>query len=223
MTLHEIYRFFINILYPNICPCCEDIIDYDCDFCDKCRNQLSLYDSDFRISYVDEFTAYCYYEGEIRHAVWKFKITPKGNCYYAFAFGILQSLRRRKLTNRIDGIAYIPMTKAAQRKRGYNQVYLMAKELHYLMNIPVYDILVKVRNTRSQKSLSAIERKNNLTGVFSVSDKIDVKGKRLLLIDDVCTTGSTLSEAARTLKEAGAAEIIAATFAKTRDNNKNLD
>ncbi|MBO5378048.1 MAG: ComF family protein [Ruminiclostridium sp.] len=223
MKLHNIYRFFINIIYPNICPCCETIIEYDGDFCDKCRNKILPYDSDFIIKHVDEFTAYCYYEGIIRHAIRKYKITAKGNSYYAFAFSIAQTLRRKRLTNGLDGIVYIPMTKAAQNERGYNQVKLMAKELHSLLDIPVYDALVKIRNTKSQKSVSAEARRSNLKNAFAISDKVDIKGKRLLLIDDVCTTGNTISEAARILKEAGADMVIAASFAKTRDiHSKNL-
>ena len=217
MTLHEKYRFILNFIYPNICPCCETIIEYNDDFCDKCRGKLIMFHENFHIEYVDKFVAYCYYEGNIRHAIRKFKITAKGNSYYAFAFGIVQALRREQLTKNIDCVVYIPMRKNAQKERGYNQVELIAKEIHHLLNIPVCNALLKSRPTKSQKSLKAAERAINVKGAFSVIDVSDVKGKCILLIDDLCTTGNTLSEAARVLKEAGASEIIAASFAKTRD------
>lgn len=180
---------------------------------------------EFHIDNVDRFVAYCYYEDRIRYAIRKYKITAIGNSYYAFAFGIVQALRRKELTSGLDGVVYIPMTKIAEKNRGYNQVELMAREVHHLLNIPVLNALTKIRATRSQKSLkAATARKANVKGAFSINTAVDVKGKRLLLIDDLCTTGNTLSEAARVLKEAGAAEVIAASFAKTMNkDNKKLD
>lgn len=178
---------------------------------------MIMFHGDFHIEHVDQFVAYCYYEGKVRHALRKYKITAKGNSYYAFAFGIVQALRRKKLTSGLDGVVYIPMTKAAEKERGYNQVELMAKEIHHLLKIPVYKPLVKIRTTKSQKSLTAAARSTNIKGAFSIVSEEDVKGKKLLLIDDLCTTGNTLSEAARVLKEAGASEVIAASFAKTKD------
>lgn len=217
MTLHEVYRFLISYIYPNICPCCEEIIEHDEDFCDNCKNKMSLFYGEFNIEHADNFVAYCYYEGRVRYAVRKYKFTACGNSYFAFAFGIVQALRRKQLTGGIDGVVYIPMTKEAVKERGYNQVELMARELHHLLKIPVCNALIKSKTTRSQKTLNAAERKTNVKGVFTINPAIDVKGKKLLLIDDLCTTGNTLSEAARVLKEAGAREVIAASFAKTRD------
>ncbi len=174
-----------------------------------------MFNDDFYIEYADVFVAYCCYEGKIRHAIRKYKISPIGNSYYAFAFGIVQALRRNQLTSGIDGVVYIPMTRDDFEDRGYNQVELMAKEIHFLLNIPVIDALEKFKATKSQKALNAAERKTNISGAFRIKSDADIKGKKLLLIDDVCTTGSTLSEAARILREAGASEVIAASFAKT--------
>lgn len=217
-TPHEIYRYFINFTYPNVCPCCDEIIDYDDDFCDECRNEIILYNGDFKVDNADYFTAYCMYEGKIKRAVRIFKREPRGNAYYAFAFGIVQALRRRCLTSFVDEIVYIPMSKQAYKRRGYNQCRLIAREIHYLLEKPVNNSLVKVKETKAQKALSGSERRENVKDAFSVNEKGgSVKGKSILLIDDLCTTGSTLSEAARVLKEAGAKTVIAASFAKTKD------
>ncbi len=215
MTLHEFYRLFISFIYPNICPCCEKVIEHDEDFCDKCRNNLVPFYDEFKIENVNVFVAYCSYEGKIRNVIRKYKITPKGNSYYAFAFGIVQALRRKQLSDDIDGVVFIPMSKEDYKDRGYNQVKYMADEVHHLLRVPVYNVLEKSRLTVSQKGLGAELRKINIKDAFRMKYKADIKGKRLLLIDDVCTTGSTLSEAAKVLKEAGAVSVIAATFAKT--------
>ncbi len=216
-TLHSIYRWFINLFYPNICPCCEEIIDYNDDFCDECKNEMILYKGDFNIEYADKFVAYCIYEGKIRNAVRKFKYDYCGNAYYAFAYCILQALYRESLFSEIDEVTFIPMTKSALKERGYNQTKMIADEVHKQSGIPINNILIKVKNTRSQKSLKGAERKNNIKGAFQVKENIDLKGKCILIVDDLCTTGSTLSEAARVLKEAGAEKVIAASFAKTKN------
>ncbi|MBO5384142.1 MAG: ComF family protein [Ruminococcus sp.] len=216
---HEVYRFLINFLYPNICPCCEEIIDYNDDFCDKCRNQIVLYNDEFSVVNADHFVAYCAYKGKIRNAIRIFKYEPCGNSYYAFAFGIVQALRRNQLTNGIDAVTFIPMIKSDERKRGYNQTKLMAKEIHYLLDIPCIDVLQKIRRTKKQKSMKASERFSNVDGAFDIKPcKYDIKGKCILVIDDLCTTGSTLSEASRVLKSAGAKTVIAASFAKTSND-----
>ena len=218
MTLHEIYRFLISYLYPNICPCCEKVIEHDEDFCCKCKNKITPFYDEFKIEYADAFVSYCYYEGKIRYVLRKYKINPCGNTYYAFAFGIVQALRRKQLTKGIEAVVYIPMTAEALKTRGYNQVEYMADEVHHLLNIPVLPALIKCKATKSQKSLGAAERRINLKGAYGLAPQVNVKGKTLLLIDDLCTTGSTLSEAARVLKEAGASSVIAASFAKTKNN-----
>jgi hypothetical protein len=74
MTLHELYRFAISFLYPNICPVCENVIEYDDDFCDRCRSKMTMFYDDFHIENSDAFVAYCYYEGKIRNAIRKYKI-----------------------------------------------------------------------------------------------------------------------------------------------------
>ncbi len=215
-TFHSLWRSFINFFYPNICPCCEAIIESDSDFCSSCKNSFTIFDYDFEINYADDFVAYCIYEGEIRNAVRKFKYDYCGNSYYAFAFCILQALRRKQLTSDIDLVTYIPMTKSDLKSRGYNQTKMIAKEIYYQSEIPCMDILVKVKETKAQKSLNRDERRDNLYGAFNVRNNVDLKGKCVLIVDDLCTTGSTLSEAARVLKEAGAEKVIAASFAKTK-------
>ena len=215
--LHRVYRYLINYIYPNICPCCEKIIDHDEDFCDKCKNDMIIFEEDFHVEHADCFVSYCIYDGKVCDAIRKFKHEPRGNSYYAFAFCIVQALYSRELTGLIDFVTYIPMTKEDFRRRGYNQTEMIAKEIHYLLDIPCKGVLKKDKITKSQKSLKTKrERKQNVNEIFSVCKNTDISGKCILLIDDLCTTGSTLSEAARVLKESGAEMVIAASFAKTK-------
>lgn len=212
--LHKVYRYAIDWLFPNICPCCECKIEYDKDFCKECLESLTVYDGKINIPYVDIFTAYCIYNENISPAILKFKHTDAGNSYYAFAYRIAEAIKKSCIS--ADVIVPIPMTKESLRKRGYNQAELIAKELRYMINIPYANVLIKTRQTAQQKTLDRKGRAVNLKGAFAVDPKYnDLAGKRLLLIDDVCTTGSTFAEAAKVLKENGAEKVFAASFAKT--------
>lgn len=215
--MHSIYRLVISWLYPNICPCCEKFIDYNADFCDECSAEIIPYTGHDEVDHADRFVAACVYDGIVEGAVLRFKKTDCGNTYYAFAYRIAEALRKSGLADGIDLIVPIPLTKKKLNERGYNHTELMAKELRFMLNVPYENVLVKMRDTDEQKSLHEAERRENMKGVFAVSPKAsDIAGKRILLIDDVCTTGSTLSEAAKTLKDGGAGKVYAASFAKTR-------
>jgi ComF family protein len=113
-----------------------------------------------------------------------------------------------------DAITPIPLSEQRLAERGYNQVDLIAHPLARLMHwqyIP--GALRRSRHTRSQVGLSANERRENVSGAFLAKSQL-VKGKTILLMDDVATTGATLDSASRSLIDAGAAKVYAFTFAK---------
>lgn len=214
MKLHNIYRFVINFFYPNTCPRCGTIIGYNDPFCEECEQELTRIDEPFSIGGVDKFAAYYLYD-DVSDMVVHFKNDPCGNSAYAFAYGIFRAIQKAGFAEQLDEIAFIPMTKKERRKRGYNQSELIARELHFMLGIPYRRGLVKNRVTRHQKELSEVERRTNLIGAFSAVKGVRYDGKTVLVIDDVCTTGSTISEAARALREAGAEHVCAATFSRT--------
>ncbi len=115
----------------------------------------------------------------------------------------------------VDAIVPIPMRPAAIRKRGYNQAALLARFLSEEIGVPWAPLLIKSRKTRPQHTLNARERRANLSGAYRLAEGADVRGKVLLLCDDVTTTGSTLREAANVLLRNGAAEVHAVTAATT--------
>ena len=215
MNKHKLYRYALDWFFPNICPSCGEQIGYDEAFCDECLSEFLPYNGSFSVENADWFTAYCMYDDTVKRILNRFKRDSCGNTYYAFAFGIMQALRRNRLSGEFDIIASIPMEKSDYKARGYNQTELIAEELHFLMNKPHIKALYKVRRTEPQKSLGEGERRLNMKNAFKAEEKISIKDKRVLVIDDLCTTGSTLSEAARALREGGASAVFAAAFAKT--------
>ena len=107
------------------------------------------------------------------------------------------------------------MTKKSEKKRGFNQCELIAKNIGYHINIPVSNCIKKIKNTKEQKTLTKEERIKNLRGVFKVSRIKDIKDKNVILIDDVMTTGATINECKDVLKKSGANKIIVLTIAKS--------
>ncbi|MHB2155344.1 ComF family protein [Calditrichota bacterium GD2] len=115
-----------------------------------------------------------------------------------------------------DLVTAVPLNPARYKERGYNQSELIAKQLSNITRIPLSsNLLIRLRNTQSQTKLSREERKQNVKDAFTING--EVEGKRILLIDDVITTGSTLNECARELKKNGASWVTAAALATPTD------
>lgn len=215
---HKLYRYLIDWLYPNICPSCGCVIGYNDDFCKSCYDEIIRYNGKYEIEYADSFNAFCVYDDRIKRIVNTFKHDPCGNTYYAFAKGIETAISANSSIPFVDAIVYVPMMKEDEAERGYNQSELIAKELSHLNGKPCVNGLIKIKDTRPQKSLNECERKINVKDAFAINEKAGLKGKSVLLIDDLCTTGSTLSECAKALKNGGVSKVFAASFAKTDRN-----
>jgi ComF family protein len=110
----------------------------------------------------------------------------------------------------IDFIIPVPLYPTAERIRGYNQALRLAEALALRLQIPVLNALARIRLTQAQHRLNRVQRQENVEGAFGLSSDTmlqKIKGKRLLLLDDVCTTGSTFVACAQVLKAAGAARV----------------
>ena len=107
------------------------------------------------------------------------------------------------------------MYKTKQSVRGYNQCELIAKELSKELNVNFEkNNLIKIKDTKTQSTLSKSQRKENIKGAFQINNEARIKNKKIILIDDIYTTGSTVNECSRILKKSGAKEIIVVTIAK---------
>ena len=120
----------------------------------------------------------------------------------------------------------VPLEKRKLKWRGFNQSEEIGKEISKFLNIPlINDILFKIKETPPQVELSEKEREENIKGVFIIRNRKKISGKKILLVDDVYTTGSTMEEAARVLKKAGAKEVIGIVIARAapgQDQFKNV-
>ncbi len=223
----NIFQKILRQIYPNHCPVCDRVL-YDRLICPRCAKKLTYavqpvclscgkpvenaaqeYCSDCsRKTHVfDQGRAVWVYQGPMRQILYRYKYSNRRDYtdfFAAEAARIYEPWIRRR---RIEAVVPIPLSRKRRRTRGYNQAEVFAKQLSLLLGLPFYTkLLVRVRNTTPQKQLSVKERKNNLKNAFKIAGNV-VKLKRVLLVDDIYTTGSTMDAAARVLKQAGAAEV----------------
>lgn len=201
------YREILNIIYPieEKCMVCDE--DGFIGICPSCKSRINKAKNEGTI------LSYGFYGGILKSLILKFKYESNYNVGYLLANFLIEIIRESEID--IDIICYIPMIRKDERKRGFNQCKLIANEIGYNLNIPVSNCIKKVKHTKEQKKLTKEERIKNLIGAFEVKSNEDIKNKRVLLIDDVMTTGATIGECTKILKKSGVKEIIVLTIAKS--------
>lgn len=199
----------LTIIGKTVCQICgEDLSgEENVMVCDICKDKKFNFDQN---------RSFCYY-GEVSSNIIKhFKYG--GRRYYAKFLAKIMC-ENSKIFEGVDVMTFVPVSRSTKAERGFNQAEELAKEISKLTNIPVRRLLTKSRAGRHQAKLSQSERLKNLQDSFSPSSEAStVKGKRVLIIDDVFTTGTTLSECAKALKKFKPTEIFTYTFAKTDFN-----
>ncbi len=205
----------LDLLFPPRCIFCGRVLDagdpHQC--CAKCLSSLPFTAGPRRQGAAPSMIAApFYYVDGPRNALRRFKFHGKTGYAGPLARFMAEEAQRR-FPSLPELIVYAPVSKKRRRQRGYDQSELLAAELSALLALPLAPALEKVRDTPAQSSLHASQRRENVRQVYRCVLPHSVAGRRVLLIDDVCTTGATLSECARMLLEAGAAEVFGLAFA----------
>lgn len=153
------------------------------------------------------------YEGAVREALLRYKFHGGQSCCTGFG-DLLAQAAAEHFGGQFDLVAYVPVSKKRKQERGYDQSYLLAREMCRHWGVAPETLLQKTKNNAAQSSLSSrAERQENVAGAYAAVQAEKIRGARILLIDDILTTGATLREAARVLREAGAESVICATLA----------
>lgn len=216
----------VNLVFPPKCIFCHNVLpnSSDINICRGCFDKIPFikmnaesYSTVFKTPYCDKVICPCRYEGIIKKALTDFKFKDRPSLYRALAFIIGEKLTEFVEPGDIDIISAVPLSRKRFRLRGYNQAELLASFIARELNsVNASSVIIRTKNTKKQASLNKEERKLNVCNAFTVIDSSYVVNKKVLIVDDIFTTGSTISECAMAFKDAGAAEVYAAVVASGR-------
>lgn len=223
------------LVFPRRCPFCGRVLGFltRCPDCEPELKKLKLMiprlpDSEHCMEHLSGAAAVCRYEGCVREAILRMKNGGQGYCarelgvwmaaeIFGCTFrqqrGIIR-LEQGPVLRRFDLVVPVP---ASGRERGYNLPDLLARQLAWALDTPLdCGALQKILRTGKQEGKNARQRMENVKNAYRAADPAAVEGKRVLLVDDVITTGATLSSCAGALRTAGALEVFAVTLAETQ-------
>ena len=215
----RVLEFFLDLLFPPKCILCSRLLQHqETDLGKTCRLEAPTCSGRKKsITFVMDWTAVYYYEGTVRESLLRYKFG--GRQHYAAAYGRLLAARiSEELHGEFDLLTYVPVSTRRRLRRGYDQVLLLAKAVGRELGIVPVPVLQKVRHNAAQSSLQGPEQRHaNVLGAYRVSKPERLVGRRVLLLDDIITTGATLSECARVLRTAGANQVVCAAVAAHRE------
>ena len=208
----------LNILFPPKCPFCGKVLDRP-GICPACGKALPWTDDaaglrkgpgGFRCA------APLWYEDLAREGLLRFKF--RGACAAAMPLGeLIARCAAERFSGEFDTVTWVPVSRGRLRKRGYDQAQLLAEAACRLWDMKPVRLLDKTVDNPAQSGLTeAAARRANVLGVYEPCPDAVIEGKRILLIDDICTTGATLAECARVLRDAGAADVVCVAVALPR-------
>lgn len=209
----------INVLFPQVCGFCGKLNKEG--LCNKCTNRLKklvmleiikegLEDKNF-----EELIYIFKYEEYIRRLILDYKFNEKSYMYVSFAKFILKNEKIVKKLKSYDVFVPVPISKKRMKERGYNQSLLVASLLSKVLRIELQDrCLIKTKNIIEQSKLNKEQRINNIQNVYELKNQSILNNKKILLIDDIYTTGSTVNECSKMLKQAEPNKIDVLVLAK---------
>ena len=211
-------NWLLDLLYPPRCAFCRRLLTgQERGVCRFCRPKLPFVPADAQVQHfknVDQCLSPLYYYGSVRDSLHRYKfegLTVYADIYSEF---IVKCIDENQIS--CDSITWVPLSRRRLHKRGYDQAALLAKETGKRLGLRPVPLLLKQRDTPPQsQSGNAGKRRANIAGAYCCPHPERVAGKQILLVDDIVTTGATLSEAAGVLKRAGAKAVIAVTLARS--------
>lgn len=216
----KVIDYIADWLFPPRCIFCRRILERS-DICHECEAKLPYTKGDSivqKFPFIAKCVTPLYYEGTVREAILRYKFNGR-DCYADRFSQIMAECADNNLDcGDVSVVSWVPLSRMRKHKRGYDQARLLAEGIAKILTLPCEQCLVKTRNNPAQsKTKSAAQRSKNVVGVYKASEKAELRGKNILLVDDVVTTGSTVSECARMLRKAGANKVYCVTLARHKD------
>ena len=214
--LNKITDNLLGVFFPRKCPFCGKLTGKTL-LCETCGAALPRCKEIRQGADFGRCTAPLYYEGPVRDAILAFKFKAKLGGLDAFGRLMAQTAAER-YSGEFDAITWVPVSKKRLKKRGFDQARYLTASMCVDWHVAPLETLRKMTDNPPQSGLEdAAARRANVLGVYEAVSPEQFAGKRLLLVDDICTTGSTLGECARVLKAAGAAVVLCLTLAMVRE------
>ena len=212
----------MSLLFPDKCILCGKILERrETDLCHGCRvDSPECPVRKQKRTFLDSWVAIWYYKGYIRSSILRYKFGRAR--HYAKGYGRILAMKlAEEYPEGFDVLTWIPISPLRKFVRGYDQVEELAKSVGRELQMEPQRTLRKIRHNRPQAGIhGAAERRANVLGVYRMAKHADVRDKRILLLDDVMTTGATAGEAARVLLTAGAKEVHLGCIAAAHSDNK---
>ena len=213
-----VFDGLLNLLFPPKCVLCGRVLEkQETDLCRDCRvDSPECPGTHKNFSFLDSWAAVWYYEKNIRESLLRYKFRRAR--HYAPVYGRLLAMRiQQEYPEGFDLLTWVPISAARRFTRGYDQVELLAKAVGQELGMTPVPTLKKIRNNRPQSGFAGqAQRRANVLGVYRLIDSRQGRGKRVLLLDDIITTGATAGECARVLLTAGAKEVHCGLVAAAR-------
>lgn len=210
-----------NLLFPEKCVLCRRILQKnELDLCGSCRSDNPEWvRSRVKYPFVSSSVAVWHYEGHVRKSLLRYKFHGKRN--YAVSYGRLLAMKiQQEQDEQFDLITWVPISRWRRLRRGYDQVELLSTAVCRELGMKPVCCLRKIRHNPPQSGIvGQAHRRANVLGAYEAIQPEAFAGKRILILDDIITTGATLSECARVLLTAGAAEVHCAAIAAARHHN----
>ena len=207
------------MLFPPVCGICGKLDEKS--LCNKCKIRLQknalckIENYKDTSSYFDEHIYLFQYTGEIRETILKYKFNEKSYIYRTFLEFIKNNEKICAQIKKYDIIIPVPVSKKRFKQRGYNQSSLIARNLARMLNIDYKDnVLVKIKDNKPQSEMGQDKRKSNVKDVYKIKNKEKIYQKKVLILDDIFTTGNTVNECAKVLIENSANNVGIFTIAK---------
>ena len=207
----------LDLFFPPRCAFCRTVgVHGVCQNCEKTLPRTPeplCKDTSFGVC-----AAPLLYEGVVRESLLRFKFHGVQGAAEGYG-ALLAQCVAEELGGEFDLVTWVPVSRERERERGYDQAFLLARETAKHWDTKPVRLLRKTRDNAAQSSLSsAAERQGNVLGVYKAENTEMLKNARVLLIDDILTTGSTLGECVRVLKEAGAKSVVCAALARRHNH-----
>jgi len=202
----------LNLIFPPRCEVCRKGSEEP--LCSECFSQITFMKPQLGIYSASV------YDGVLRDAIHRFKFQKRKNLAGPLGVLLVKYLSHTPdfSMEEIDCIIPVPLHRKRQRQRGYNQAELLAQVISKYYEVPVVSALERTKDTHPQFDLPREERLTNVKGAFKVSDPKAVYNKKIILLDDIFTTGSTIAECSKTLKIAGARSVEVLTLSRAVEN-----